>query len=179
MSIIARKDKGNFIPAPVGLWPAVCCDVVDLGMVPSQWGPKHKVQIRWLVAAEPKREDGKPHMVSKKYTLSLHEKANLRQMLEVWRGKKFTDEELNGFDLEVLLKAPCMLQVAHETGQDGSEYAFPQVVLKAGNGMRQVEIPSDYVRAKDRPDYKQPQMEEESSSEFAPEAEITDEDIPF
>jgi hypothetical protein len=180
MAIIAKKEKGNFIPCPEGLWPGVCCDVVDLGMKETQWGPKHKVQIRWLAAAEPKRTDGNPHMVSGKFTLSLHEKAKLRQMLEVWRGKKFTDAELEGFDLEVLIGAPCMLQVAHETSRtDGSEYAFAQVVLKAGNGMRRVEIPKDYVRAKDRPDYVQPQTEQAGADDFQPETEISDDDIPF
>jgi hypothetical protein len=174
MAIIARKEKSNFTPAPEGLWPGVCCDLVDLGLVETQWGKKHKVQVRWLVDAKPARNDGKPHMVSKKYTLSLHEKANLRQMLEVWRGKKFTDAELDGFDLECLLGIQCQVQVAQGQGDDGP-FSFPQVVLKA-NGGRKVEIPKDYVRAKDRLDYVEPECEEEG---LPPAFEPDDTDIPF
>jgi hypothetical protein len=156
MSIIAKKEKSDFIPAPEGLWPGICCDVVDKGLQPTQWGEKHKVQIRWLVTALPKRDDGKPHMISKTFTLSLHEKANLRLMLEVWRGKKFTEDELGGFDLEKLVGLPCSIQVAQEKGNDGAMYAFPQVVLRATPNGTKVFIPPDYVRAQNRPDYKAP-----------------------
>lgn len=182
MSIIARKTKGGeFIPAPEGLWPGVCCDVVDMGMTPTPWGMKHKVQIRWLVDAKPSRQDNKPHMVSKKYTLSLHEKANLRQMLEVWRNRKFSDDELEGFDLDSLVGVACQIQVAQAQGDDGP-YSFPQVVLKAANAASRVHIPTDYVRAKDRPDYKAPVLPEEEVYEDEisdDEAEISDDDMPF
>ena len=97
MAIIAKKEKSSFTPAPEGLWPGVCCDVVDKGMVPTQYGDKHKVQLRWLVNAVPQREDKKPHMISKSYTLSLHEKANLRLMLEVWRGQEIHGARGRGF----------------------------------------------------------------------------------
>jgi len=180
--IIAKKERSDFVPSPPGLWAGVCCDVVDLGMVETQWGKKHRVQLRWLVDAQPPRSDGKPYMVSKKYTLSLHEKANLRIMLEVWRNKKFTADELDGFDLEKLVGAPCQIQVAQEHGDEGP-FSFPQVVLKANELSRPVQIPSDYVRACNRPDYKAPIQESESQeAEYAGDfsaGQIDDSDIPF
>ncbi len=177
MSIIARKQKSDFVPCPEGLWAAVAGDVVDLGMVDTQWGSKHKIQIRWFVDAEPKRADRKPYMVSKKYTLSLHEKSNLRQMLEVWRGKKFSDAELDGFDLETLINVPCQIQVAHGQGDD-SVYAFPQVILKATKNGPPVKVPGDYVRESERPGY-MPPATEQVSEEIEGSQEITDDDIPF
>lgn len=176
MSIIARKQKSDFQPCPEGLWPAVAGDVVDLGMVQTQWGEKHKIQIRWFADADPKRADRKPYMVSKKYTLSLHEKANLRLMLEVWRGRKFTDSELEGFDLETLIGVACQVQVAHGQGDEGA-YAFPQVILKAAKNGRPTEVPSDYVRECNRPGYKEPEPESQPETDFN--QEITDDDIPF
>jgi hypothetical protein len=51
--------------------------------------------------------------VSKFYTLSLNEKANLRKDLESWRGKAFSDAEIeNGFDIEKLIGANCYLNIA-------------------------------------------------------------------
>ena len=179
MSIVARKQKSDFVPCPEGLWPAVAGDIVDLGMVNTQWGEKHKVQIRWFADAEPKRADRKPYMVSKKYTLSLHEKANLRQMLEVWRGKKFTEDELDGFDLEQLLGVSCQIQVAHGQGDEGP-YAFPQVILKAAKGAQIVLVPSDYVREQNRPGYTPPatpQAQTVAEEDFSQARE--DDDIPF
>jgi hypothetical protein len=177
MAIIAKKTKSDFTPCPEGLWPAVAGDIVDLGMVATQWGEKHKVQIRWFAAAEPRRNDGKPYMVSKKYTLSLHEKASLRQMLEVWRGKKFTEDELDGFDLETLIGVQCQIQVAHGQGDEGP-YAFPQVILKAPKNARPVDVPNDYVREQDRPGYKSPTEPENRYD--SPYAEGVDDDsVPF
>jgi hypothetical protein len=52
--------------------------------------------------------------VSKKYTLSLGKKANLRSDLESWRGKAFTPEDLKGFDIGQLLGAACMVTIKHD-----------------------------------------------------------------
>jgi hypothetical protein len=174
--------KKTFKPAPEGLWDGVCIDVVDKGMVNTQYGPTHKIQYRWVVNAEPRRTDGKPHMVSMSYPNSLHEKSNQRKMLELWRGKKFTPEELKKFDLESVLGAPCQIQVAHDVGDDGDPYAFPQIVMKARSGVPKVQAPADYVRECDRPGYKPPAMqqeEEEQDYETAAPVLIEDEDIPF
>ena len=41
--------------------------------------------------------DGKPFLVRRRYTASLHEKSALRKDLESWRGRAFTNVELDGF----------------------------------------------------------------------------------
>jgi hypothetical protein len=181
MPIYSSKKK-KFAPAPEGLWDGMCIDVVDKGIVPTQWGPKHKVQFRWVVNAEPKRTDGKPHMISMSYNNTLDEKSNLRKMLELWRGRKFTPEELKKFDLETTLNAPCQIQVAQDMGEDGDPYAFPQVVMKARPGPR-VLAPEGYVREQNRPGYKPPHVNGNVDAE-QPEDEpdydtISDEEIPF
>ena len=182
MPFYVSKDR-KFAPAPEGCWDGVCIDIVDKGMVQTGWGPKHKVQFRWVLNAIPKRTDGKPHMISMSYTVSMHEKSNLRKMLEVWRGRKFTPDELNRFDLETVLGAQCQIQVAQETGEDGDPYAFPQVVMKGKPGVR-VQAPEGYVRECNRPGYKPPLMEETNGNgnhaeEEVDYAAITDDDIPF
>lgn len=131
MPIIARASTNtgeSFTPAPAGLHRAICCDVVDLGMVQGNWGEKHLVRLVWQT--ETLMPDGKPYMVAQRYTLSLDERANLRRDLEAWRGKQFTLTEAAGFDLERLIGIQCALLVVHKAGRDGQRiFANIQSVL--------------------------------------------------
>lgn len=167
MSIIAR-DSGNkdFEPAPEGMYPAVCCDVVDRGIVTTAWGTSHKVQIRWQLDGNEAgiRDDGKPWLVVRQFTLSLHEKATLRKFLESWRGRRFTDQELkDGFDLERLLNVPCILQVIHDMSADGKTYANVQNVMPLPKGAPKPVV-IDYVRAIHRGEVEPVTEEDEDES---------------
>ena len=147
MAIIAKKPDTSFTPCPEGLHQAVCVDVVDLGVVKGQFGEKHKVAIRWQVDVTDER--GRRYELSKWYTLSLHEKANLRKDLECWRGRKFTEEELKGFDLEKLLGANCQLQVIHNVSDEGKTYDNVQAIVPHNSKLPKIAA-LDYVRQKDR-----------------------------
>jgi len=123
MGLIATETGGGkerpLIPEGVHL--GVCYLIADLGTHHSEMFDKdaHKVVIGWEIPAERGtfHIDGKdqdlPLVASKTFTLSLHKKAALRQVLEAWRGQAFTDEELKGFDLQTVLGAPCQLQIMH------------------------------------------------------------------
>src|SRR4051812_4472100 len=108
---------GDFQSAPVGTHIARCIRLIDLGTQQGEWmgKPTHKNQVlvMWELPNEMMQtEDGdKPFIVSKFYTNSLGEKANLRKDLTTWRGRDFTDDELNKFDLQTILGAACMLSV--------------------------------------------------------------------
>ena len=124
MSLIAKSSgNGDFELTPEGAYIARCIKVIDMGTQTrtGQFGTKskHEVMISWeLLDQEVKMKDGKPFAASKFYTVSLAEKANLRKDLEAWRGKKFTQEELDGFDLKNILGTYCYVQVVHsEDGQ--------------------------------------------------------------
>lgn len=147
MPIIAKKPESSFAPCPEGLHQAVCVDVVDLGLQKGQFGEKHKVEIRWQVDVEDDR--GRRFELRKWYTLSLHEKSNLRKDLECWRGRKFTETELAGFDLENLLNANCQLQVIHNISDEGRTYDNVQAIVPHNAKVPKI-APQDYVRQKDR-----------------------------
>jgi hypothetical protein len=150
MAIIAKNSNGDFTPAPEGLWPAVCVDVVDKGMVASaMYKPRHMIQLRWILNAEPSLPSGLPHMAVRSFGLSLGEKSNLRPFLEAWRGKKFTEDELEGFDLEKLIGVNCQIQILHNKYQ-GKTYANVQAVVPAARGGKKMEIPKDYIRQEER-----------------------------
>lgn len=150
MAIVASKGS-SYPVCPAGSHVGVCVDVVDLGMIKSEYAGKaktqHKVRLAWQV--DEMRDDGKPFVVSKRYTLSLHEKASLRKDLESWRGRAFTDPELEGFDLENLLGAGAMLSVM-QVAQKGSIYANITAIMRPPKGMPLPALDSSYVRMQDR-----------------------------
>jgi hypothetical protein len=115
---------------PAGNYVARCFQIIDLGTQVEVYNgdtkEQHKIRISWETPTETKvfkEELGEqPYIVSQEYTLSLGDKANLRKMLVSWRGKDFTEEELQGFDILKLLGKPCMIQVIHKTSKSGNQY---------------------------------------------------------
>jgi hypothetical protein len=125
MAIIAeKKDGGNFIQVEPGTYVARCYSMIEIGTIETEYlGEKkkaHKVNITWELPTETAifNEDKgpEPFVVSKTYTLSMHEKATLRKDLESWRGKGYAEEEAKRFDITKLLGQPCLLSVIHQPG---------------------------------------------------------------
>lgn len=139
MSLIVRNEVSSFDPVPEGTHFARCVQMIDLGNQYSEAYDKWsaKVMIRWELPNEfyeDKDGNQQPRMIGKTYTQSLSENANLRKMLEGWRSKKFTDEELQGFNLAVLIGLPCMITVTHSTN-NGKTYADISGVAALPKGM--------------------------------------------
>jgi len=153
MPIYARKPKSNFTPAPQGLHAAVCCDVWEPWTEErkAEWGGGivDKTRLVWLIE-EINPQSSKPYEASQIYTLSLHPKAKLRAHLESWRGRKFTDEELEQFDLERLIGANGQIQIIHNIGDTGDVYANVTAVVPAAKNAAKLRVPDGYVRRKDR-----------------------------
>ena len=160
MAIIASDSGSTFTPAPEGLWLGVCCDVVDLGMVETAWGTKHKVRLVWQLEMDAGRtEDDKPLMAFARFNLTLHEHGTLRPFLESWRGRRFTAEELKRFDLEKLLNACCQLQILH-VEKDGRTYANVHNIMPYPKGTEKLTV-IGYTRVIDRDE--QPPTEPEET----------------
>lgn len=140
MPIIASaKAGGDFKPCPAGVHDAVCAFVEDVGHEHSEKFDKfvHKVVIVWEVNVP--MDDGRPFMISKRYTVSLSDKSHLRKDLEGWRSKKFTEQELQGFDLEVLRGKQCQLHIIH-TEKNGKTYANIQSVLPKNKNAPAIQV---------------------------------------
>ena len=148
MALMA-KNTGNsldFTPVPQGTHLAICNMVVDLGLQESTFDGKtslkHQAYVRWELPkkrmewtdADGKNQEG-PMVIGKTYTISLHEKANLRKDLESWRGKAFTPDELEGFDLFKLLGVGCQVSVMHKDKQGGGFYANVATVAGWPDGL--------------------------------------------
>jgi len=126
MSTFKLTDKGgaDFAPIPAETHQAVCYGVVDTGTQKSnnpQHGSKRKLVLVFelpYVRADFGDKKDQPRAISITLTASLNQKAVLRGMLESWRGRKFTAQELEGFDPKVLIGVNCMLGVIHEEKGD-------------------------------------------------------------
>lgn len=129
MPIIATNKGGTQrkLP-PMGTHLARCYSLVDLGTHEEEFQGetknRRKIRISFELPNEQevfKEERGKePFTITKEFTLSLHEKAGLRKTLEAWRGRAFTEKELDKFDVANLLGAPAMITIGHEPKKDGS-----------------------------------------------------------
>jgi hypothetical protein len=161
MPIYARKKEREYSPAPEGLNSAVCCDVIDLGLIETGFGKQEKIEIRWqLEEIDPKSH--KRYLVPQRYTPSLHEKSKLRPLLESWRGKKFSKEELKRFDIEKLIGANCQLSIVHNIKDEGEVYANVQAIVPPARNAGKLYVDEDYVRVQDRPGYVPPMHEPEA-----------------
>lgn len=138
MSLIASTQAEDFEITPAGTIVGICYRVIDLGtqQTTGEWGTKRakKINISWELPDEKMADGERVFSIHKRYTLSLHEKAILRQDLESWRGVPFTDEELKGFDIRNLLGKPCLLGIVHES-KNGKTYANISSILKLPKGM--------------------------------------------
>lgn len=120
---VSASGGSNFPLTPEGVYVARAFKIIDLGTQWIEWAgnkkEQKKVLITWelLTPEDVRMEDGKPWAATKQYTASLDERGHLRPDLEAWRGKKFTDTELESFDLKSILGAYCQIQIVHS--EDG------------------------------------------------------------
>lgn len=146
MAILATSNSSttNFEPIEAGSYPARCYSMIHIGTVNENFQGEiktmNKVRITFELPTELKvfkEENGEqPHVISKEFTLSLHEKATLRAFLKNWRGQDFTEEEAKSFDIEKLIGAPCMLNITHKKSKDGTKtYAEIGSVSKLPKGL--------------------------------------------
>lgn len=141
MSILAENKGGNFEVVAAGNHLARCYSMVQIGTIHDETfdTKRHLVRITWELPLKKKvfkPENGeRPFSISKEYTLSMNEKANLRQDLESWRGKGFTENEAKAFDITKLLGKACMLNVIHKQNRKGNTYAVISSITPIPEGM--------------------------------------------
>ena len=145
---VSASSERKSEPVPAGTHHAVCYGVIAVGTQPSaQYQARRKVVICFEIPGERIDINGKslPRGISKRYTLSLNEKASLRKDLQSWRGRPFTSAELAGFDVSKLIGANCLLSVLHQD-RAGATYANISTISSLPKGMKVLppENPSMY-----------------------------------
>jgi hypothetical protein len=128
----------DFTPVPPGTYLGICYRILDLGTQPENFQGQekmmHKILLNWEIPEE-KTADGKAMMVGKKYTFSSGKNAHLRADLESWRAKAFSDEEIEKFDIQVLIGQPAMLTIVESTSKQGRTFSNVDTVSKIPKGI--------------------------------------------
>lgn len=195
MGLTAKKTGGgDYPPIPEGVHHAICYGIWDIGthFIERFSKDAHQCIIAWELPEERITIEDKdlPRAASKKFTVSLHEKAELRKYLELWRGKAFTESELEGFDVKAILGANCFLQIIHKK-KDNKTFANVVGVtpIPKGTAKRQAENTLKFFSFEDgsnipegTPDWISDQIKSAKewgggSQEEAP--PVPDEEIPF
>lgn len=150
MSVMVADKGGGGNPPPAGVHLGVCSRVWDLGEQEGFQGKlQHKVVIVWELDSRIQEGEyaGKRHLHMQTYTASLNEKARLRQDLEAWRGKAFTPEQLQGFDLELLIGVMCQMNLVEYTKQNGGTGVKMASIMPppAGAARMEPELDADYM----------------------------------
>ena len=152
MSLTVNAGNGGnteFEQCPAGSFAARCYQIIDLGHQTIEWQGTAKVvpKVRITWELNEMMQDGRPFSISKEYTASIGEKANLRKDLEAWRGRPFTAEELRNFSLENVLGAPCLLGIVHKPSKDGAKvYANVGSIMALPKGMPSPELVNPAVK---------------------------------
>lgn len=182
MITATNEGGGNFAPMEQGTYLARCYSMVHIGTILESYQGQdklqNKVRISWEFPTELKEfkqgEGEKPYVLSKEFTLSLHEKSTLRAFLKSWRGKDFTEDEAKAFDISKLIGVPCTASVIH-VEKDGKKYAQ---IASVSTVMKGATVPSqinpsfelnydnfDLDKFKSLPEFIRKKME--GSNEFA------------
>jgi len=140
---------GDFEQCPAGSFAARCYQIIDLGHQTFEWKGEAKVapKVRITWELNEMMSDGRPFSISREYTASIGDKANLRKDLEAWRGRPFSAEELRNFSLENVLGAPCLLGIVHKPSKDNSKvYANVGSIMALPKGMPSPELVNPAVK---------------------------------
>lgn len=116
---------------PSGPYGAICVDIIDLGMRANINFNKAQQAVVFVFLTT-KGE------LSREFSVSLNDKANLRKFLESWRGAKFTAEELGAkLTLADFHMKPAMISVEHSPAKsDPSKiYANLGAIMPLPEGM--------------------------------------------
>jgi len=196
----SAKSESTWKQPETGNWPATCIRIIDIGTQEREYQGKTSYRRQSLIIWEidgQVDDQGQPITISKAYTASLGDKANLRKDLESWRGRPFTSDELAGFDVKNLLGKPCLLNLIKVQGQKGEKVVIATIsALPKGMPAPDAPVHTQYIYSLD--DHDQAiwdtlsdgikgwinRSQERSQSQLAPSVAptakvVNDDDIPF
>ena len=149
MSMTVKSEGNSPIPQlESGVYTGVASALIDLGIQENQMfkNKQRKVIIVWTILGETVtvKDEELPRVISKEYTMSIGDKSTLRKDLEAWRGKPFSSDELQGFNLINILNTACQLQI-NEQEKNGKTYTNIAAIMALPKGTKVDEVEEAYV----------------------------------
>jgi hypothetical protein len=127
-AITATATPSTFKAHDEGQFVAQCVDVINLGEKVQDF-PGTKFYLAPTCAlvfrtGEVNPDTGEFIDLSREFTVSMGDKANLRKFLQQWRGKDYTPEQVEaGVPLDKLTGQHALLTVGHRVSGKGKTYA--------------------------------------------------------
>lgn len=118
-----ERKAGSYTPPPFGAHFAICVGVYEIGTQTQVYQGKSRTAEKVVLVFElpwALKDDHTPITTSEFYTLSLYEKARLRQHLNGWYGRVLAEDECRSFDPHTLLGAWAQIIVGPR-GNDKTE----------------------------------------------------------
>jgi hypothetical protein len=119
-SIKAKKGK-DFKQVDPGIHLGICYQVIALGNQEFRGKVNPKVWLGFELPDVP-MDDGRPMTMGKEFSLYVGGKSKLGEALQNWRGKQFTEAELEAFEVTSVAGKICQLNVGYrETDKTKTE----------------------------------------------------------
>ncbi len=183
MDTIVAKGSPSVvkIKPPEGSHQAVLVDVIDLGMQDHSYmgeskGKVHKCALVWQID-ETNPETGGRFELSKEFTVSMGEKANLRKFLGAWRGKSYSDQEAaDGAPLHKLEGVNGIMQIEHKQSKSNPDRTYTNIVslVPLMKGTPKI-APEKYTRA----EFWKDQIATLNGNNLPAALQDEDDDLPF
>ena len=128
--------KASLAIPPAGSHPARCYQIIDMGTHTEEGAygiqSNRKIRFSWELPDElhvfDEKKGPQPFVVHRMINFIISPRSNFQKMLESWRGKPFTEEELDSFEIRKVLGAVCMVSVIHAL-KNGQTYANVENVV--------------------------------------------------
>ena len=125
--ITATATPSTFKVHDEGQFVAQCVDTIDLGKKVQDFPgttPYLAPTCALVFLTGEKNDAGELIEVSREFTVSMGDKANLRKFLEQWRGRPYTREAIEaGVPLDKLTGNYGLITVTHRESAKGKKYA--------------------------------------------------------
>ena len=103
---------------PAGIFPAVCVDVIDLGVRREVYDGEERLVPKVRIVFETEVPGGLTQELCRTFTASLNPKARLNEFLGKWRGKPYLPGD--AIDLDKVQGVSATLVVSHQGRRDGN-----------------------------------------------------------
>jgi len=144
MPIVAPKTENKqFEIATEGPHVGVLADVIDLGVVTTDRGQKHRIRFLWLLDEED--SEGRQLSSVETFNLSANEASLLAKRVKSIYGQLPPAD----FDYEKCIGVCRLLIIQHNAVGDRT-YANVTGVSKLPANMQPMKVPANFVRRKDR-----------------------------
>ena len=158
LTISGESGGGDFPKLEPGIYHGTCYSIIDLGESDQEYkgvvSKKKRIHLGFEIteAVDPSTnivmtEDGRPFGAFKTYTASTSELSTLRKHVESWRGKSYTDEEVNSFDITQMIGCTVKIEIGLTKKSDFGEGGNPKIVAlrEPRDGIKKVETHNDIV----------------------------------